>query len=145
MLIDIQRLEKYLDQITTETIVIKKILDFPNSEILNSPPYLRGLKYSIIVISEAMANTLQHLLAKIHNQAITGYKEIFIKSLNYKLLSTDLLNRLQPFISFRNMLVHQYWRVDDEIFINNLRNGIDDFKQFVKEINHLVENTSNHS
>jgi len=40
-------------------------------------------------------------------------------------VKTDkLLERLQPFIVFRNMLVHQYWRVKDEVFLQNMRKGV---------------------
>ena len=41
------------------------------------------------------------------------------------------------------MLVHQYWRIDDMIFLENLREGIDDFQLFMKEIHEKMFNTQN--
>lgn len=135
MPVDFSRIDKYLDQIICETEEIKLILQQPNAEIKQSPHLLRSLKYSIIVISEAIANTLQHILAKKYREAVSGYKEVFIKANEHQIISSKLFQRLQPFISFRNMLVHQYWRVDDDIFLKNIRDGLLDFQKFIREIN----------
>ena len=60
--------------------------------------------------------------------------DVFTKSRIYSLLPEKLLERLKPFIVFRNMLVHQYWKVKDEIFLKNMRNGIKDFRDFTINI-----------
>jgi uncharacterized protein YutE (UPF0331/DUF86 family) len=52
------------------------------------------------------------------------------------LVDEELLGRLRPFFVFRNMLVHQYWRVQDEIFLKNLRAGLNDFREFTRQIRH---------
>jgi uncharacterized protein YutE (UPF0331/DUF86 family) len=54
-------------------------------------------------------------------------------------ISTKLLTRLQPFFRFRNMLVHQYWRVDNKVFESDLRNGLNDFRMFVNEIRKIIK------
>jgi uncharacterized protein YutE (UPF0331/DUF86 family) len=64
------------------------------------------------VIAVATAGTLQHVLAKKHNIVIDGYMAVFSESKEHQVISIELLTRLQPFFRFRNMLVHQYWRVD---------------------------------
>lgn len=141
MQIDPTRVQKYLNQISTESQEIGSILAKTDAEILESPLLIRSLKYSLIVIAEAMANTLQHLLAKLFHQPISGYNEIFIKSKTRQLLSSDLILRLQPFINFRNMLVHQYWKVDDAFFLQNLRNGVSDFREFIQQIDNQLKKT----
>jgi len=37
------------------------------------------------------------------------------------------------------MLVYQYWRIDDIVFLNNLRAGISDFKGFIHDIRKIME------
>lgn len=142
MLIDVNRIEKYLNKITTELDIINSILLQSNNEILQSSHLIRSLKYSIIVIAEAIANVLHHILAKKHNVAISGYKEIFVKAKEYQIVSSELLGKLQPFFNFRNILVHHYWKVDNNLFIKNLRGGVRDFQNFMKEINSLMVNYS---
>lgn len=123
MEVDKERIGKYLGEIAAETIDIENILKKTDAEILKDKHLLKSLKYSTIVIAEAIASTLQHLLAKRHNVVVSGYMEVFTKSMACSLLTDKLLERLQPFIVFRNMLVHQYWRVKDEVFLQNMRNG----------------------
>lgn len=82
---------------------------------------LKSLKYSVIVIAEAMAGALQHILAKNHGIAVDGYANALMKSTQHKVVDEDLLGRLLPLFVFRNMLVHQYWKVEDETFLKNLR------------------------
>ena len=131
MKVDLERIEKYLGEIAAETEDISQILEnTTDKDILKSKHILKSLKYSTIIIAEAIASTLQHLLAKKHNVVVGGYMDVFNKSISHSLLNEELFERLQPFIIFRNMLVHQYWRVKDEVFIQNLRAGIKDFSSF---------------
>ena len=118
-------------------MLIKSAIDKTDEDIVQSP-LLRGLKYSIILISEAIANVLQHILAKKYHVSINGYTQCFAKGRSHNIISENLYNRLKPFSSFRKILVHQYWRIDDMIFLTNLREGIDDFQLFITEINEKV-------
>ena len=67
MEVDKERIEKYLGEIAAEAFDIKKVLEKSNAEILKDQHVLKSLKYSTIVIAEAVASTLQHFLAKKHN------------------------------------------------------------------------------
>ena len=139
MKLDKRRIEKYLDEIAAETLDVKKILEKANDEILKDKHFLKSLKYSTIVIAEAIASALQHILAKKHNTVVDRYMDVFTKSMICSLLPEELLERLKPFIVFRNMLVHQYWKVKDEIFLNNMRNGINDFRDFTINIKNRLK------
>ena len=141
MKLDKERLEKYLDEIAAETIDIEKIISQKSKkhdDILQDPHIIKSLKYSTIVIAEAIASALQHILAKKYNIVIDGYMAVFRESKEHKVISTELLTRLQPFFRFRNMLVHQYWRVDNKVFAENLRNGLNDFRIFVNETRKII-------
>ena len=142
MKLDDERLGKYLDEIAAETIDIEKTISpkgKKKDDLVQDPHILKSLKYSTIVIAEAIASTLQHILAKKYNVVIDGYMAVFSKSKDNQVISTKLLTRLQPFFRFRNMLVHQYWRVDNIVFENNLRDGLNDFRMFVNEIRKIIK------
>jgi len=138
MEIDRKRLIPYLDEIVSESIDMEMLLQKTDAEIIGNPHQLKSLKYSTIVVAEAIASALQHILAKRHNQVVDGYMAVFRKAKEYHLLPNDLTGRLLPFLRFRNMLVHQYWRVEDQVFLTNLRNGIKDFRQFVMAISGML-------
>ena len=145
MKLDDERLVKYLDEIAAETIDIETTIGQKGKKkngLMQDPHILKSLKYSTIVIAEAIASTLQHILAKKYNVVIDGYMAVFSKSKENKVISTKLLARLQPFFRFRNMLVHQYWRVDNIVFENNLRDGLNDFRKFVNKIRKIMKEDS---
>jgi len=140
VLIDIDRIEEYLNDITTEVYDVKSILNEPDEQVLQDRHLIKSLKYSTIVIAEAIGSLFQHILARKHSTAVRGYTEAFVKAKEYRIVSQELIERLLPFARFRNMLVHQYWRVKDQLFLKNIREGIQDFETFVKKINELYIN-----
>ena len=134
-----ERIYQFLAEISKETEELQSIVSQQNDEVLSSSHLMKSCKYSIIVITEAIASTLQHILAKKYRVPVSGYTEIMNKSSQLQLLSQELVANLRPFVRFRNMLVHHYWRVDDRMFLQNLREGIGDFHQFVREIQSLMK------
>ncbi len=142
MRLDKERIEKYLDQIAAETIDLEKILNQKDKDVLLDPHIIKSFKYSTIVIAEAIASTLQHILAKKYNIVIDGYMAVYSESKTHKAIPIELLTRLNPFFKFRNMLVHQYWRVDNKVFVKNLRGGLKDFRIFVNEIREIINQNS---
>ena len=134
MQLDNNRIEKYLNEIVRELQDINNLLTRSDEDILQSPHLIKSLKYSIIII----AGTLQHILAKKHKVTIQGYTEVFLSSKEHLIISSELSDQLQPFFRFRNMLVHGYWRVDNRLFLENIRNGLKDFRDFVKQMSDLL-------
>lgn len=76
-----------MDRIAAEARDIETILARPDKQVLEDRHTVKSLKYSIIVIAEAMARTLQHILAKRHNTVIEGYMDAFSKSREQHVLS----------------------------------------------------------
>jgi uncharacterized protein YutE (UPF0331/DUF86 family) len=71
---------------------------------------------------------------KKHSVAVDGYSDALTKSVQHKVVDEELLGRLRPFFVFRYMLVHQYWKVQDETFLKNLKAGLSDFREFARQI-----------
>jgi uncharacterized protein YutE (UPF0331/DUF86 family) len=73
MKIDIEKIQRYLLEIKARHHEIEALLAKSSDvEILKEPWVLKGLKYTLIEIAEAMANTLQHILAKEMGEPVTG-------------------------------------------------------------------------
>ncbi len=132
VLINSRRINGYLSDMVAEVEDIQSVLARPDDKIVQDHHIIKSLKFSTIVIAESIGNILQHLLAKKEHLAVRGFTEAFVKAGEYEIISGDLLNRLLPFARFRNMLVHQYWRVENGLFVENLRAGLPDFRLFIK-------------
>ena len=64
-----------------------------------------------------------------------------VDPIRIKLFRTILFQRLKPFFDFRNGLIHRYWIVDDQRLIANIKNGRNDFDQFLEELECYLVNS----
>lgn len=60
-------------------------------------------------------------------------QEIFSALCDKKIISEKLASNLIGIANFRNILVHDYEKIDREIVYNKLKNNIVDFENFKKE------------
>ena len=135
MKIDIEKIQKYLSEITARHHEIEELLrENSDAEILREPWVLKGLKYTLIEIAEAMANTLQHILAKELGEPMTGYVETIMRAAEANILPEPLANKLKPFFDFRNSLIHRYWYISDEKLLLLVRENKDDFTAFIETV-----------
>jgi len=135
MKIDREKIQRYLLEIKARHYEIEDLLrGNTDPEILGKPWVLKGLKYTLIEIAEAMANTLQHILARERGEPLAGYVETILRAGETGLLSENLSKRLRPFFDFRNSLIHRYWYISDEKLLSMVREEKDDFLSFIDSI-----------
>jgi uncharacterized protein YutE (UPF0331/DUF86 family) len=135
MKIDIEKIQQYLSEIKTRHREIEELLlKRSDPEILKEPWILKGLKYSLIEIAEAMANTLQHILAKDMGEPVAGYVETIIRAGETNILPESLSQKIKPFFDFRNSLIHRYWFISDEKLLSLVRENKPDFISFIEAI-----------
>ncbi len=133
--IDTKRIHRYCLTIRKNIEDIHFILNtYSDQELLQNRHLLKALKYSLIEIAEAIANILQHLLARLKGEASESYLELVEKTKRAKLIDPKLLSRLTFFFKFRSFLIHRYWEVDDQRVLRETRNGYKDFEEFMEAI-----------
>jgi len=127
--LDTKRLGHYCLSIQENIEDIRFLLsEYSDEELLEKRYLLKSLKYSLVEIAEAMANTLQHMLAKLKGEAAESYLEVVEKAMRANLMDVELLGRLLFFFKFRKLLVHRYWEIDNERLIQETRSGYKDFE-----------------
>ena len=143
MKIDTEKIQQYLSEIKTRHREIEELLlKNSDAEILKEPWVLKGLKYSLIEIAEAMANTLQHILAKDMGEPVVGYVETIIRAGETNILPESLSQKIKPFFDFRNSLIHRYWFISDEKLLSLVRENKTDFISFIEAIENYIKNRS---
>lgn len=60
----------------------------------------------------------------------TSEENIFDILAEREILSRELCEKQKDMKGFRNVLIHRYARVDDELIYHNLSNYLDDFYEF---------------
>jgi uncharacterized protein YutE (UPF0331/DUF86 family) len=141
MKIDIEKIQQYLSEIKARHYEIEELLlKSSDAEILKEPWVLKGLKYTLIEIAEAMANTLQHILAKDMGEPVVGYVETIIRAGETNILPESLSKKMKPFFDFRNSLIHRYWFISDEKLLLLVRENKTDFNSFIEAIEGYIKN-----
>lgn len=140
MRIDKKRIESYLYDIKKNSIELESLLkDHSDGEILKNSLLIKAIKYSLIEIAEAVANTLQHILTRGMGRPAAGYMDTLVKAQEREIISEKLFASFKPFFEFRNLLIHRYWNMDDAMILKNLREGYEDFFIFIEEIERLIK------
>jgi uncharacterized protein YutE (UPF0331/DUF86 family) len=135
MNIDKESINRYLLEIRARHREISALLSENTDEaILQDAWRLKGLKYALIEVVEAMANVLQHILAKDMGEPVTGYTETVIRAGELRILPDELSKKLKPFFDFRNALIHRYWIISDSKLLSLVRENSSDFDAFIHAI-----------
>jgi uncharacterized protein YutE (UPF0331/DUF86 family) len=64
---------------------------------------------------------------------------IFPNPAQSHLISEDLAAKLSSAARLRNLIVHRYWIIKDEIVYESVRGGLKDFEDFTLNIRRLLE------
>lgn len=102
---------------------------FYKDEILVS-----GAKYQLILSIEAAQSICNHLAARVAKEAPKSFADCFRILGDNGILSGDLVQKLISMAKFRNLLVHQYGKVDNSIVLDILKHNIVDLITYTKEI-----------
>lgn len=88
---------------------------------------------------EGVGSVCVHIVAKKFNKGVSSFGECFEILEEEKFLNNDLAERLKKMVKFRNILVHQYWEVDDESVLEYARRDLQDFREFMKTAKKSME------
>ena len=95
--------------------------------------WLRGVKYTFVTAIEACVDVAQHMCAS-EGWGPPRDNGDAIRLLGaHGVLGTDLADNLRRAVGFRNVLVHDYVEVDDDIVVARLAN-LSDLEDFVAAV-----------
>lgn len=79
-----------------------------------------------------------HIIADNGWREPIGNKDIFTVLGENGLLAQDLLPKLQKMAQFRNLLVHDYARIDPEIVYTILQKELSDIQEYIRAVESLL-------
>ena len=83
---------------------------------------------------ETCADMAGHIVSDRGMRAPTGYADTFRVLMENGIISPELGGSMEKMAKFRNIIVHQYERVDAELVIAILRRYLDDFERYKEAI-----------
>jgi uncharacterized protein YutE (UPF0331/DUF86 family) len=87
-----------------------------------------------MVAVEACIDISNHIIAKEHIGVPESYSDCFKILRDRGIISKELSEKLINMAKFRNLLVHLYWKVNDEKIYEILQYELVDFDEFIEQI-----------
>ena len=78
----------------------------------------------------------QHLIAELGGtlRTIRSYRETFLRLADLGVYSKDFAQKVAPCAGLRNVLVHDYNNIDQELVHKSIQSAIQDFNEYAKYI-----------
>jgi uncharacterized protein YutE (UPF0331/DUF86 family) len=129
--VDKELLSKKLSQLQTYLDELKQAEDITWTKYqsdLRSRAFVE--RYLHLAIEEVM-DIANHLVSFHKWREPAGYRDLFLILFEHGIIPKDQLATFQNMASFRNMLVHRYERIDDELVFGIFRRHLADFDLFI--------------
>jgi len=141
--INIERIKQLVGEIKEALHILREYVPKGKEEILKNPTILGSAKYYLIVAIQGCIDICNHLVAKKGGRSPEDYADCFKLMADLGILEKDLSGRLAQMAKFRNLLIHLYWRVDDERVYKILTESLDDIDQFLVAVKKFLQKEMN--
>lgn len=132
-MIDRELVERRLAEIKGALLELKEIEGRGIEEFFTNS-YLRyAAKYLLITAIEEAFSVCNHITTR-KGRIPHSYSECFLHLADLGVIDGELAERLVQMAKFRNMLVHIYWRIDDERVFRIISENIADLENFIEEV-----------
>jgi len=98
----------------------------------------RGLE----ILIQNLLDIGAHILASQIKNDWEDYSEVIIKLGKHEVVPKEFSERIKGMAGLRNILVHEYMRIDLEKLLNSLKYHLEDFVQFIRHIRSYQESVS---
>ncbi|HYA11840.1 MAG TPA: DUF86 domain-containing protein [Thermodesulfovibrionales bacterium] len=94
----------------------------------------RIVERTLQMLIELCIDIANHIISDGGMRLPSGYADTFAVLMENKVINRNLLKTLDEMAKFRNVVVHQYEKIDPAIVISILHNNLKDFKNYKKAI-----------
>ena len=127
----LQELNRYLKELEDSKNIS---LDEFHSSIGKQWMVCHGIQLSI----QSLIDVGNHILAALGENQIEDYSDIIDKLGERNILPSEFAQSIRGMVGLRNILVHEYARLDIKIIYDILQNKLEDFHMFTKHINQFL-------
>ncbi len=137
-MIEKELIEKKIDTIEEKLNYLQKTKKISQEEFLKKFEKIQAVKHTLQETIEASLDIANHILAAKKLGRSETYSEMFQKLEEADLIEKKLADKLSNMAKFRNLLVHQYTKIDDKKVYEILQKNLKDIKKFIKEIEKVL-------
>jgi uncharacterized protein YutE (UPF0331/DUF86 family) len=138
--LDRERMMQYKAEIKEAQNVLAEIISVDINDFIRDSIKIRAMKYTLIVLVEAICNLCRHILAKKAHVVVEEYMEAILKMEERGFLSDEIVGKLAPLTKLRHQLIHGYWKTDDRRLFIETKSSLAIIDQFIKELDQFLSN-----
>ncbi|MDA8212796.1 MAG: DUF86 domain-containing protein [Clostridia bacterium] len=136
-MVDREKVEQRLMKLEQAIRKLNEIAKFSREEYRNSEALKDRAERNLQVAAQACIDISNHIIADKGFRTPQGYADSFAVLLEEGILPAKLVERMKMVAGFRNILVHDYLEINDNIVYDSLKN-LNDFKEFAKRVYKLL-------
>jgi len=118
---------------------LEQLLQAPSREIIEDYLKLHTTERLFQLIVDIAIDTNTHLIAELGFSVPDDYQNTFLTLAEHHVLPMDFALALAPSVGLRNLIVHKYGKVDLKRMIDDIRNGIGQYRQYMRYIDAFLE------
>jgi uncharacterized protein YutE (UPF0331/DUF86 family) len=141
-MLDKNRILSKLDELNSYLVELEEVMPKNYEGYVNSIEKKRSCERLLHISVECVIDVCSLMVKGLRLGLPSGEEDLFERLERKKIISGRMKEKLKLMRGFRNVLVHRYGEVDDELVFENLK-SIEDFKDFSKEITSFLKTGKN--
>lgn len=134
-----ERLKKLEEQL----VLLRELQRVPKEQFVTNP---RDYVYALHLLQTAIQAVIDigtHLVASLNLGRLEEYRDVARLLAQEKIIPEDLRPKMEKMIGLRNLIIHEYLRIDLDKVYQMIQRNLDDFTEFAEHIQAFLERSSN--
>jgi uncharacterized protein YutE (UPF0331/DUF86 family) len=143
VLIDKEKIIERIGDIKSALSELEKYRKMDLKEFLADKNNYPLASYWLRIALEAMLVIGTHILSRLpFNGRKKDYTQVILSLGDYDVLPKDFAQKIKGLASYRNRLVHLYWKIGEEELLSVIKERFEDIEKFIDYIEKFIEKSA---
>jgi len=135
----LETIEIKMKELQKNLILLKSVaLNISEENLKDDMIRYWGIERGVQISIECVLDISNIIISTMDIEKPDTYRECILILGKEDILPKKMAKEIANMVSFRNILVHDYMKVDEKIMVSILKNHLDDFAKFMNYINNWI-------